>query len=148
MVPASTATAISMPAPAIIMMVFQGILAMASFCGASFISSAITAKMMATSPTSTLPAIILITSFPGMKSLSRGKISTMTIMAIIRVRVVFWTCVNASGFLNSTPWPMLRLDLNPKRTIVTRITENRTASRKISISVLNVSIAGRSGLFS
>ena len=72
----------------------------------------------------------------------------MTIMAIIRVRVVFWTRVNASGFLNSTPWPMLRLDLNPKRTIVTRITENRTASRKISISVLNVSIAGRSGLFS
>ena len=35
--------------------------------------------MMATSPTSTLPAIILITSFPGMKSLSRGKISTMAI---------------------------------------------------------------------
>ena len=31
MVPAFTATAISIPAPAIMMMVFQGILAMASF---------------------------------------------------------------------------------------------------------------------
>ena len=57
MVPAFTATAISMPAPAIMMMVFQGIFEMASFWGASFISRAITAKIMATRPTSTLAAM-------------------------------------------------------------------------------------------
>lgn len=55
MVPALTATAISMPAPAIMTIVFQGILAMASFCGAKSRSRAMTAKMMATRPTSIFP---------------------------------------------------------------------------------------------
>ena len=57
MVPALTATAISMPAPAIMTMVFQGILAIASFCGAKSRSRAMTAKMMATRPTSIFVSI-------------------------------------------------------------------------------------------
>ena len=147
-VPASTATAMSMPAPAIMMMVFHGMRAIASFCGASLRSSAMTAKMMATRPTSTLPAMEEMASFAGIRTLSSGKMRTTTIIAIISVRVVFCGAVKASGFLNSTPLPMLRLLLKPKRTIVTRMIEKTTAKRKICISAPKVSIAVRSGLFS
>ena len=89
MVPAATATAISIPAPAIIKMVFQGTLAMISFWGASFISSAMTAKTIATRPTSILPATMAIKALPGISSFSTGKIRTTAIMARIRIRVCF-----------------------------------------------------------
>lgn len=88
-VPASTATAISIPAPAIMTIVFHGILAIASFCGASFNNKAITAKIIATRPTSTLLLMYLIAEFPGIRTCKSGKIKTMTIISIIRVRVVF-----------------------------------------------------------
>ena len=54
-VPASIATLISIPTPQIMRMVFQGTFAMTSFCGASFINSAMAEKIIATRPTSILP---------------------------------------------------------------------------------------------
>ena len=84
MVPASTATAISIPAPAIIRIVFQGTRAMISFCGASFISSAMTAKTNATKATSIFPATSLMTALPGISSLSSGKTRTTAIIATMR----------------------------------------------------------------
>ena len=89
MVPASTATAMSIPAPAIIRMVFQGTRAMISFWGASFSSRAMTAKTMATRPTSILPARVETVLLPGIRSFSTGKISTTAIITRIRVRVCF-----------------------------------------------------------
>ena len=145
MVPASTATAISIPAPAIITMVFHGILAIASFCGASFRSSAITAKIMATRPTSTLLLTYLMAALPGIRTCNNGKIRTTTIMIIIRDRVNFWSLVKASGFLKVTPLPILRFSLNPKRKIVTKIRENTTEKIKIFISIPKVLTAAASG---
>ena len=93
MVPALTATEISMPAPAIIRMVFQGTLAMISFWGASFISRAMTAKTMATRPTSILPATSEMNLTSGRMSFSTGKTRTTAIIRRMRVRVFFWTGV-------------------------------------------------------
>lgn len=44
---------------------------MISFCGASFISSAMTAKTNATKPTSIFPATSLMTALPGMQQLEQ-----------------------------------------------------------------------------
>ena len=104
-----------------------------------------TAKMMATKPTSILPLIKPIEELPGIRIFNRGKISTMTIMAIMRVSVCFCFLSNDSGFLNVTPFPILRFDLKPKRKIVINISENRMAKRKICISIPKVSTAVSSG---
>ena len=145
MVPASTATAISIPAPAIMIMVFHGTFAMASFCGASFNKRAITVKIMATRPTSTFPLIYLTAAFPGIRMFNRGKIRTTAIIAIIKVRVVFWSFVKLSGFLKVTPLPIFLFSLKPKRKIVIRIREKKMANAKIFISILKESTAAISG---
>ena len=86
-VPALTATAMSIPAPAIIMIVFQGTRATASFCGASFIISAITAKIIPTSPTSILLFSMAIVLLPGIMLFMIGNIRSTTIIMIISVNV-------------------------------------------------------------
>ena len=143
MVPALTATAISMPAPAIMTIVFQGILAMASFCGAKSRSRAMTAKMMATRPTSIFPAMYLMKGWDGIKILSKGKARTTIIMTIIKVKVVFCFPVNASGFLKTTPSPIFRLALTPNLKMVISSTEKTREKRKISISMAKVSRAAK-----
>lgn len=84
MVPASTATAISIPAPAIMMMVFQGTRAMTSFWGARSKSRAATVKHIATRPTSILPAILPIRPLEGMRSFSTGNTRTTAIIKSMR----------------------------------------------------------------
>ena len=113
MVPASTATAISIPAPAIMIIVFHGTLAMTSFCGARFINNAMTVKQMATSPTSTLLLIALIKEFPGRIIFNSGKTRTTAIISSIRVRVFFCFSSKGSGFLKVIPFPMFLFSLKP-----------------------------------
>jgi len=113
MVPALTATAISMPAPAIMMMVFHGTRAMTSFWGARFIKRAITVKQIATRPTSILLLMAAITPLPGITSFNKGNTSTTAIIRSIRFRVIFCFLSKGSGFLKVIPFPMFRLALKP-----------------------------------
>ena len=136
MVPALTATAISIPAPAIIRIVFQGTRAMTSFWGARSNSRAKMVKQNATNPTSILAAMLPISTLPGIAIFSKGNTSTISIIISIRVRVVFCLLSNASGFLKVTPLPMLRLLLNPNRRMAMRIREKTTESANTTISSL------------
>ena len=113
MVPASTATAMSIPAPAIIMIVFHGTLAITSFWGARSNKSAITVKQIATRPTSTLLLTALIREFPGRIMFNSGNTRTTAIITSIKVNVVFCFSVKGSGFLKVIPFPMFRFSLNP-----------------------------------
>ena len=71
-----------------------------------FKSSAMMVKQNANSPTSTFPAIFPISSLPGTAIFKSGNTRTITIIRIIKCRVVFCFLSKGSGRLKVTPFPI------------------------------------------